>query len=309
VLQTEAFKTLAASEPGDGLQVRLAALDGYELGGVLYAPQVTRMPQRVAVVHSGAGIPTKRYRRFARFLADSGIPVLTYDYRGIGLSRPAELRGFVASIEDWAEYDCAGAIAWMCARFPSAEITGIAHSVGALLLGGAHNAAAQARLVWIGAHTGYFGDYRRLYRLPMAAVWHGLMPAVTRVVGYFPARRLGLGEDIPAGIALQWAVRRSPDLRPTGTSPADERTRRLLDRCAALERPVLLVSISDDAFATAASTRRLLTYYPRLVLEQHLLFTPAEAGVRRIGHFGFFGRAAGAALWPRLLAELEPKRG
>jgi predicted alpha/beta hydrolase len=34
-------------------------------------------------------------------------------------------------------------------------------------------------------------------------------------------------------------------------------------------------------------------------------FTPSEAGIRRIGHFGFFSRAVGAALWPRLLAQLE----
>jgi predicted alpha/beta hydrolase len=79
----------------------------------------------------------------------------------------------------------------------------------------------------------------------------------------------------------------------------------LLDRCAALQRPALLISISDDAFATAAGSRRLLSYYPRLFPLQHIQFTPADAGVQRIGHFGFFGRNAGAALWPRLLAQLN----
>ena len=81
----------------------------------------------------------------------------------------------------------------------------------------------------------------------------------------------------------------------------------LLDRCAALQRPALLVSISDDAFATAIGTKRLMAYYPRLFPLQRLLFTPADAGVRRIGHFGFFARRAGTALWPRLLAQLEAK--
>lgn len=295
------------SEPSEAARLCLRALDGYELGAAFYAARMAGAPRRVALLHCGAGIPALRYRRFARFLADSGIPVLTYDYRGIGLSRPPRLRGFRATIEDWAEHDCAGAVAWLRERFPHAEMLGIAHSVGALLFGGAHNAAEQARLVLIGAHTGYFGDYRLRYRLPMAALWHGLMPAVTRLLGYFPARRLGLGEDIPAAIALEWAARRSPNLRPTAAGPAHDRTRMLLDRCAALQRPALLVSISDDAFATAASTKRLLSYYPRLLPLQHIIFTPADAGVRRIGHFGFFGRIAGPALWPRLLAHLEPK--
>ena len=286
--------------------LRWRSLDGCELGGVFYAPAGVgdASLRRLAVLHGGAGIPALRYRRFARFLAASGLPVLTYDYRGIGLSRPPTLRGFAATIEDWAEYDCAAAIAWLRTRFPQAEVIGIAHSVGALLFGGAHNAAEQSRLVLVGAHTGYYGDYRPLYRVPMAVLWHGLMPALTRVVGYFPARRLGLGDDIPAGIALQWAMRRSPDLRQPAKGTAHERAGRLLDRCAVLERPTLLIGFSDDAFATEAGARRLLSYYPRLV-PKRVVYTPSSAGVRRIGHFGFFRRAAGPALWPRLLAELQ----
>jgi predicted alpha/beta hydrolase len=248
----------------------------------------------VAVLHCGVGIPAARYRRFARYLAGTGLPVLTYDYRGVGHSRPAALRGFRASVEDWAEYDLAGAISWVRTRFPGAELTGIAHSFASLLVGGAANSGEQARLVLVGAHTGYYGDYLKRYRVPMTAVWHGLMPA----------RRLGLGEDLPAKIALQWAGRRSPELRPAGTMPGFERVQALLDRCAALQRPALLVSISDDAFATAAGTRRLLSYYPRLFPLQYLEFTPADAHVERIGHFGLFGRNAGTALWPRLLERL-----
>lgn len=282
-------------------QVCLRALDGYELGASLFTPRDVAEARRVAVVHCGAGIAAVHYRRFARYVAGSGIPVLTYDYRGIGHSRPAKLRGFRASFEDWAEYDLAGAIAWLRKRFPHAEMTGIAHSIAALLVGGAANSGEQARLILVGAHTGYWGDYRRRYRLPMTVFWHGLMPALTLLPGYFPARRLGLGEDLPARIALQWAGRRSPELRPAGTYPGYERYQRLLDRFAALQRPALLVSISDDAFATAAGTRRLLSYYPRLFPLRYIEFTPAEAGVGRIGHFGFFGRNAGTALWPRLL--------
>lgn len=294
------------SEPVvDERSLRICALDGYELGAILYSARTGAAPRRAVVLHGGSGIPAQRYRRFARYLAQSGMPVLTYDYRGIGLSRPLALRGFRSVIEDWAEYDCSAAIGWLRERFPRAELVGIAHSIGALLFGGAHNAAEQARLILISAHTGYYGDYHPLYRLPMAAVWHGLMPVLTRLTGYFPARRLGLGDDIPAGVALQWASRRSSDLRPVGASPGDERTRRLLDRCAALDRPALVIRFSDDAFATAAGMRRLLAYYPRLS-PQYVLFTPADAGVGKIGHFGFFSRTAGPALWPQLVARLQP---
>jgi predicted alpha/beta hydrolase len=286
-------------------QVRFRARDGYELGGTLYAAPAAERPARVAVLHAGAGIRAQSYGAFAAFLAQLGIATLTYDYRGIGLSRPALLRGFRASIEDWAQYDCAAAIAWLAERFPAAPIVGIAHSIGTLLMGGAANANEQASVVLICAHTAYWGDYRARYRLPMSALWHGVMPLATGLLGYFPARSVGLGQDLPAEVALQWASRRSPDLRSAASGPARERRQRLLDGCAALERAALVVSISDDAFATATGTRRLLSYYPRLSPVRHVSFTPADAGTRRLGHFGFFRRAAGAALWPRLVALLN----
>jgi predicted alpha/beta hydrolase len=292
-------------DAGEGKQLRLRTADGFDIGAVFYAALRPRSPRRVAVLHGGAGIPALRYGRFARFLAEWGIPVLTYDYRGIGLSRPRELRGFKATIEDWAELDSTAALGWLRERFPGDEILGVSHSIGALMLGGALNAAQQARVVMVGAHTGYYGDYRGRYRLPMAVAWHGVMPAVTRFFGYFPANRLGLGDDLPAGMALEWAERRRPDLRLSGPDPAEARRRQLLDRCAALQCPAMVISISDDAFATGAGTKRLLSYFPRLSSPQHIELTPADAHVRRIGHFGFFRRAAGMALWPRLLAQLD----
>jgi predicted alpha/beta hydrolase len=302
------FQRAVDLDAGEGRQIRLRAADGYEIGAVFYAALRPRAPRRVAVLHGGAGIPALRYRRFAAFLAEWGIPVLTYDYRGIGLSRPPALRGFDATIEHWAEYDAAAAIAWLRERFPRDEILGVSHSIGCLALGGAPNADEQGRVIMVGAHTGYYGDYRPLYRLPMAFAWHGLMPAVTRFVGYFPADRLGLGEDLPAGMALEWAERRRPDLRKNGPEPAGERRLRLLGHCAALQCPAVAISISDDAFATEEGTRRLLSYFPNLSVLQHYTFTPDDAQVRRIGHFGFFRRAVGTTLWPRLLTQLDAGR-
>ena len=290
----------------DAASLTVRALDGYELGAYFYPGPAGAAATRVAVVHCGAGIPAARYRRFAAFLAASGVPALVYDYRGIGLSRPRALRGFRAAIEDWSEHDCGGAIAWLRSRYPDAEMVGIAHSIGALLVGGAPNSGEQDRLVLVGGHTGYYGDYHPRYRVPMTAVWHALMPAITLALGYFPARRLGLGEDLPAMIALQWGSRRSPDLRPRDIGPGYARVQTLLDRCAELQRPATVVSVSDDAFATEGGVKRLLSYYPRLFPIQRVMYTPADAGTRRIGHFGLFGRHAGAALWPRLLAQLEP---
>jgi predicted alpha/beta hydrolase len=254
----------------------------------------TALARTAVLVNCGGGIPAYRYARFARFLAANGFPVVTYDYRGIGQSRPASLRGLASGNEDWSEYDCGGAIAEVRRRYPTPEIVAVAHSFGTFLVGGAPNVAEIRRFVFIGAHTGYVGDYLRRYRLPMALVWHGVMPAITRAVGYFPGRALRLGDDIPRAVALQWSKRRTPELQAKHGVDVT-RTRAWIARHDPVKGRVLVIGIADDAFATEQGARRLLALYPGL-RATHERVAPAEVGLKRIGHFGFFRR--GGRLWP-----------
>jgi predicted alpha/beta hydrolase len=278
-------------------EIQFPALDGHGLSGILYHVPQSTAPRRAVLLNCGVGISARRYRRFARYLAASGIPVLTYDYRGIGASRSGTLRGFRATAYDWSESDCAGAIAFLRAAYPTAQLFGVAHSVGGLLFGGAPNVAELAGFVLVSVHTGYYGDYRWRNRIPMALVWHAGMPFLTRIVGYFPASLFGWGEDLPAGVANQWAGRKDPNLTPKLGSPDATARAQLLRRCASIVRPALVLSFSDDAFATRIATARLLSYFPGLVTER-VEITPKRAGMKSIGHFGFFRREAEALLWP-----------
>ena len=283
-----------------GLPVRFTAGDGCALAGTWFAPDARRRQPVAVVVNCGAGIPAVHYRRFAAYLAAAGIGTLTFDYRGVGGSRPASLRRFAATVEDWAEEDCAAAIAWLSRECPGDTLVGVGHSVGGVLLAAAPNVGLLARIVMLGAHTGYYGDYRRALRLPMAVLWHGVMPAVTALLGYFPGRALRLGDDLPRGVAMQWARRRAPFVRRGPHLPQD-RMARLVERCARLQARGLIVTATDDGFATKAGAARVRAFLPGLVAE-HWVIAPREVGARKLGHFGFFRRAAAATLWPRLAA-------
>lgn len=278
--------------------LRIVAADGYELAAVLHRPAARGAPTHAVLVCAGGGIPAGFYGAFADALAARGAAVLCFDYRGIGASRPRRLRGFAATLEDWAELDCAAALAWLGERFPVLPRRAVAHSVGCLVLVGAPNASELERVLFVGPHTGYVGDYAARWRLPMRLFWHGLMPALARTLGYFPGRALGLGSDLPAGFALQWARRTVPEFALT-----NERARRGLARMRALSLEVLAFTFSDDAFATAAGRERLLGYLPALRVERCTL-APREAGLTRVGHLGFFRRANAHALWPAALAWL-----
>ena len=68
----------------------LETADGYQLVAQRYLPSG---PVRARLIVAGAtGVQQQFYRRFARFARLRGYDTLTLDYRGVGLSAPAELR-------------------------------------------------------------------------------------------------------------------------------------------------------------------------------------------------------------------------
>jgi predicted alpha/beta hydrolase len=83
---------------------------------------------------------------------------------------------------------------------------------------------------------------------------------------------------------------------------------RLVERCARLSARGLIVTATDDGFATEAGAARVRAFLPGLVAE-HWVITPREVGARKLGHFGFFRRAAAATLWPRLAAWIVAAAG
>jgi predicted alpha/beta hydrolase len=285
--------TVTAADPPAPAEITLRTEDGCALRGQLFAP--TSLPRHAVVICSGAGIPASRYRHFAAHLAARGVAALTFDYRGIGGSRSGTPRQAVARFEDWSEFDVSAAIRAMADRYPDVAIAGVAHSFGTLLMLACPEAARVSRLVLVCGHTGYVGDYPLRYALPMALAWHVLMPATTLAFGYFPGARMRLGEDLPRGIALQWATR----VRPGLAGRAGSRMRRLLDHARALDKPALVLRLPNDAFASARGERRLLSLAPRLAVSRP---STSLEPLPPLGHFGFFRAGAPRFLWDLTLA-------
>jgi predicted alpha/beta hydrolase len=285
----------------DERPAKFSASDGTALGGTWFEPSRPRMASTVVVIVCGAGIPARFYHHFARYLSESGAAVLTFDYRGIGVSRQGNLRKLKSGMEDWAVYDIPAAFSEARQRYPRLPLGAVAHSVGTLLLGAAPDASRIKRLIFFGPHTGYWRDYRARWRWLLYGVWHVSMPAVTKLVGYFPGKRFRLGEDLPRQVALDWAGRRRPEL---GRNVEEARRFRLiLSRYREVRAHTLVLSITDDAFAPPAAARRVLSLYPHLVVT-HETIAPATLGCRRLGHFGFLRRPASEFFWRRAAAWL-----
>jgi predicted alpha/beta hydrolase len=272
---------------------RIAAADAYPLAATLYYSDQLQLPQKVAIINCATGVKASYYARYARFLAAHGYLAIAYDYRGIGASRPLSLRRLKASKSDWGSKDFEGIMQWVVKNFPDADIAVIGHSIGGVVPGFSASNGRIDRMLTVAAQFAYWRDYAARARYRMLLKWHVAMPLATALAGFFPGRRLGWLEDLPAGVAYEWAFR-GARLEPAGAG-------RLFPQ---LRCPLLAYSISDDDFGTPAAVLRLLHHY-RGAARTHVVVRPEELALTDIGHFAFFHERFSSSLWLESLAWLD----
>jgi predicted alpha/beta hydrolase len=272
--------------------------DGYALTATEFAP---RAPNGSFVIIAPAtAVRRSFYDRFARFLAGEGHTVVTFDYRGIGDSRPRRLRGFPARLRDWGELDLVAMIDRVARQANGGPVALVGHSVGGQLLGLAPNADRISTLVAVAAQSGWWGHWSGHRRYTLALLWHAFMPGLTRLVGYFPARLLRLGEDLPPRVALEWARWcRHPDYM------IDDEGAPLRPHFDRFAGRALAYSFTDDRFAPRAAVDAMMDLYRRARTDRRHV-DPATIGLDRLGHFGFFQERARPRLWAEAALWLRP---
>lgn len=292
----QAFEHIAVGE------IAIPCADGVVLGGHFWPGAGTRSAGAV-LVNPATGVLACYYHRYACFLAGHGFDVLTFDYRGIGASRPESLRGSRYRWRDWGERDVEAALGALAARARPAPLMAVGHSIGGFLPGLAPSGHRLDRILTMGAQYGWWGDYAPRQRLGLFARWHLVMPAATALLGYFPGRRLGWLEDLPAGVAREWAFR-GP--RFETSHPPGERAG-VVARMAAVRAPLLAVGVSDDPLGTVPALARTLACYAGAERTQ-VEIAPADYGREAIGHFSLFHDSHAAGFWLDTLIWLRDGR-
>jgi predicted alpha/beta hydrolase len=284
---------IATDELSDAVHERVLSLrttDSYTLGATVYEPQVAEPLANVLMI-GAVGVPQRFYASFARYVARAGYRMLTFDYRGLGRSRPQTLRGFDAQLSDWAERDYPAALHWLLDHHAEVSTFAVGHSLGGQTVALTPRSQALRGVVTVASQNGYYGNFAQPWRMQL--LWRVLLPSITKTFGYLPGWS-GSGEDLPNGVAREWA---SWCLSSEYYLTSHPEYRAPL---AAFDKPILAYSFDDDPYAPLINVRWLHARYERAALE-HRHLDPRELGLARVGHFGFFRRNA-KALWAESIA-------
>ncbi|KVF34010.1 serine aminopeptidase domain-containing protein [Burkholderia vietnamiensis] len=271
--------------------IAFSAADGYALRGTLWSPDAP--PRALVLIHPATAVPERLYAGFARFLTTRGFAALTYNYRGIGSSRPARLTKLQARMRDWIELDVGAAIAWARDTHRAVPLLAVGHSVGGHAVGLSAGTAHLRAAVLVAAHAGSTRLIESAAeRLKVRLILHVLGPLASALLGYVPGKRLGLGEDLPAGVFREWS-------RWT-TLPHyffDDPTLGAAERFSKQRLPILAVGFDDDPWANRRAIDLLVSYLTGAAVERRQI-DPHAAGTGPVGHMGFFRSRPGAVLWP-----------
>jgi predicted alpha/beta hydrolase len=246
---------------------------------------------RGGVVVAGA-MATRRsfYAPFGRWLAERGFLALTVDYRG--MESRAAMRAETGDAVRWTG-DAASALEALADRAgPDLLLTWVGHSLGGQALPFARHDLVDAALL-VSAGSGYWRLNQRSMRWRAPFFWRVLAPVATRLAGYYPGARLGVLGDLPAGVIRQWGRWCLNEEYIGADVPSFSR------RTASVTVPLTTFSFTDDELLTGASMAALERWYGGADVAP-MRMKPADLGVERVGHHGFF-RPALRDHWDRLV--------
>jgi predicted alpha/beta hydrolase len=280
--------------------MRIEKVDIYGTGNLLvrqFCP-IHKPVRNVVLISGGLGINSVFYHSFARWLAAQGCCVMTFDHRGLGLNTVAKTEMDGIDVDTWLSQDLSAILLWLRLSYPNVPLCCIGHSFGGATLGASPAIGVVDRIVLVSAQSGYMGNFGPRIRALLAMYVYALIPLLVPVYGYFPAKKIGAGENIPRKVISRW--RRwvqTPGYLQADTDLNREGYRKFGGTLTAL-------SFSDDVMAPLSTVAEVADYYSQATHSSLLSISPRDAGMDEIGHFKMFSRDASETIWPMIYKSL-----
>lgn len=247
------------------------------------------------IIAPTGGVSQELYRPFALYFREQGCTVITFDYRGVGQSAPDDLKGYSASMHQWAVQDIDAVILFARKKFPMQEIIYLGHCIGGELVGLARASQYIGRLVLINSALSCRKHWPLKYRFRLITR-KTIVKILGRWFGYFPGKKIGYDENLPRNVMLEWA---GWCTNANGVFDAfpDNNYRNL-------RIPLFELSFTDNWNSPRKAVKELHARFAAAdITWQHI--SPADMGLKKIGHSGFFQPEMRDLLWPLVTAWLN----
>lgn len=276
--------------------IKIKTQEGYPIVTHVFEPSVSNA--KILLINTATGVKQQVYFAFAHFMQEHGYTVLTYDYRGIGDSKPKEMKGFHSNLKLWGTQDYAALTQYLTQNYQHYQKFCLGHSVGALILGMNPDSQIFKKFVFVATQKSYLGHLRLKTKIEGYLGFGLVLPITTKIFGYFPAQHFGLGESLPKGNAQDW---RTLLLHPKSTNKVLENTK---DFSKNLTQETLMLWANDDPWLTKTGVYKLFEEtYPNLKPEFRRL-KAEDSPEKEIGHINFF-RKYNRPLWHQVLDFFE----
>jgi len=274
--------------------IALIARDGYPLSAKRYS--AAGAVKGNLIMAGATGVQQRFYRRFAEHAARQGFNVLTLDYRGIGESKPASLKGFEMSYLDWAYQDLAAAVDLLSQE--ALPLYWVGHSFGGHAIGLLPNHPALTACYTLGSGAGWSGWMSRTEAWKIRLMWTFVLPVIVARKGYMAWSMLGMGDDLPLGVYNDW--------KRWCKFPHyyfdDHQMSHLHALYAEVTTPCVFATSVDDPWAPPRSRDAFVKAMVNAPLT--LLDLQPPLGSKPYGHMGYF-RESAQPLWDEVLDWLQ----
>lgn len=271
---------------------------GQSLSGTFF-PANNASNDKPVLICPATGIIQKFYFPFARWLASQGYSVLVFDYRGIGKSLEQEhVKHCDAKKQDWGLYDMPAALDFLLELSGQQSAYLIGHSAGGQLFGLMHNHAKVRGVLAVASSSGHVKNIRKDKRNGAKFMLRWVIPISSALLGYVPAKRFGWGENLPKGVALQWAKWcSSPGYVENEFGQGVQQ-----HWFESFSSPITFVHASDDEIATLPNVEDIMRLFTK-ASKKRMEIQPEAFKLAKVGHIDIF-REHCNSIWPEILAEL-----
>ncbi|KAI9140817.1 hypothetical protein BKA69DRAFT_1077865, partial [Paraphysoderma sedebokerense] len=194
-------------------------------------------------------------------------------------------------------------IHYLTSHYPTRELVLIGNSVGGHIPALSPNADKISRMLFVSVNSAYWRNGQSKSQILFTS--YIAYPLLVPFFGYFPSKKMGLFEDIPAGVMKDWMefsrypkyiLGRYPEFTPNFEK---------------MNCKILGLSFTDDDYVTERGFSSFLELYKNC--ERFFVHVkPGEKGrwaekMDRVAHFGFFMENAEkqAEMWSAVLPFLK----